>query len=696
MTATMDFSDAREEIRERLDLVEIIGQYVALRRSGQRFVGLCPFHQESTPSFNVDPQRGLWHCFGCGEGGDLFAFVMRQEGVDFAEALRILARRAGVQLEHGPQADQRRHHRDLLERAHEIAHEHFRRNLFEHPQAAPARRYLRTRGLNRWAIETFGLGYALDSWDDLLNTLAAEGVNPDIAQEAGLVKPGERGGRYDTFRDRIMFPISDPTGRIIAFGGRALDPENPAKYLNSPETPLFRKRRSVYALPLAREEITRQRRAIIVEGYMDVIALHQAGVRNVVAGLGTALSRDQLDLLGRYAEEVVLIYDADAAGARAALRNLEVIEGAGVAVSLVVLPEGLDPDDFVRSRGADAFTELLAERISPIEYELRMIFAAQEDAGPEGMAGAAREAVEVLLKVRDWTRRDEFVARAADLWGRGHPGRTESMARVLKLELSTRASGRRHDRPVSPRDPSFITQTLTRSPSGLLRAETELLAQALDDEELARWVVAELPPEALVHEADRAIFMALKGQFVAEGKLDVGALVEGLPEEGGVRRRGVELTVTEVRRVELESEDDRWRQAEETIRRLRTYRATGRVVGVCSSGGDLPDDDELSSEQFAELEARVNAGINSGELTSDDPLVQRYRAVRARLQGRGRRGFYGDPPPQSPASSAVGPQKVSSRPQTAVHTDELPSQDEGPPADDPWAVEEGDPFAGEA
>ncbi|MGD9497185.1 MAG: DNA primase, partial [Armatimonadota bacterium] len=371
----MEFGDAKEEIRERLDLVEIIGQYVRLRRSGSRFVGLCPFHQDSAPSFSVDPARGFWHCFGCGEGGDLFSFVMRQEGLTFPEALRLLAQRAGVRLESDPQADERRRRRELLERAHQIAREHFIRNLFEHPAAAPARNYLRRRGFNRWALDTFGIGYALEAWDDLLNTLAAQGINATIAEEAGLAKPGEHGGHYDTFRDRIIFPIGDVSGRTIAFGGRALDPDNPAKYLNSPETPLFRKRRALYALDVARQAISAQGRAIIVEGYTDVISLHQAGIGNVVAGLGTALTREQLDLVGRYADEVVLVYDADAAGARAALRNLEVFAGADVEVSLVVLPENLDPDEFVRSRGPEAFTELLSGRISPVEYELRMAFA---------------------------------------------------------------------------------------------------------------------------------------------------------------------------------------------------------------------------------------------------------------------------------------------------------------------------------
>ncbi len=699
----MDFEDAKEEIRERLDLVEVIGQHVRLRRSGARFIGLCPFHQDSAPSFSVDPERGFWHCFGCGEGGDLFSFVMRQEGLDFGEALRVLARRAGVTLESDPGADDRRRHRELLERANEIAREHFVRNLFDHPAAKQARSYLRGRGLNKWAVETFALGYALDSWDDLLNTLAAQGINTTIAQEAGLAKAGERGGHYDTFRDRIIFPISDVSGRTIAFGGRALDPENPAKYLNSPETPLFHKRRTLYALDLARPVIGNEGRAVIVEGYTDVISLHQAGIRNVVAGLGTALTREQLDLVGRHADEVVLVYDADAAGARAALRNLEVFEGAEVAVSLVVLPENLDPDDFVRSRGPQTFRELLDERISPIEYELRMIFDEHASEGPEGAARVARDAVDVLLKVEDWTRRDEFVTRAADLWGLRNPGRTDSMARVLKFELSRRGRSPQLEQRRSPQDPSYITQTLTRTPSGLLRAETELLAQMLDDTELARWAIQQLRPEDMVIEADAAILSALEEQLARDGNLDARDIVDGLPEEEGVRGRGVELTVTQVRRAEREDEDDRRAQAEETIERLKMHRTSGGISPMSDRATAVLPDEEMSAEDFRELERKVLAGINTGELTRDDPVVKQYLAIRSHVHGRGGGGFVGD---QTPSDRADRPAEPGAQPGMDLppadttpagaardrHDPQAPAETS---ADDPWAVEEGDPFSDE-
>ncbi len=699
----MDFADAKEEIRERLDLVEVIGQYVRLRRVGRRYTGLCPFHQDSAPSFSVDPERGFWHCFGCGAGGDLYAFVMRQEGVDFVEALRMLARRAGVQLDTDPQADGRRRHRELLERANRIAREHFVANLHHHPAAAAARAYVRRRGFNKWAVETFEIGFALDSWDDLLNKLAAEGINATVAQEAGLVKPGERGGSYDTFRNRIMFPISDITGRTIAFGGRAMDPDNPAKYMNSPETPLFHKRRELYALDLARPAITQEKCAIVVEGYTDVISLHQAGIRNVVAGLGTALTKEQLDLLGRYAEEVVLIYDADAAGQRAALRNIEVVEDADVAVSLIALPEGLDPDEFVRTHGPEAFMELLEGRVSPIEYELRMIFAEHSAQSPDGQARAAQAAVDVLIKVSDWTRRDEFVSRAADLWGRRNPGRTESMERVLKLELTRRLREPGRQRRRLSSDPSFISQTLTRGCSGLLKAETELLAEALDDEQIAARVLAELKPEDMLTEADAAILAAMKEQHARDGKLDVRALVDSLPEEEGVRQRGVELTVTQVRRMEVESDADRLAQTEETILRLRTHRASAGRPPLSQRTTEALRDVEFSSEELAELERMVHEGLNTGRLTHDDPLVQRYLDFGRRMHGRGRGGFVGEPggggglPGHAPQPGGEGPAGDAAAPTrhpTPVG-EEGPAEDPDPhEPDDPWALdEEGDPFS---
>lgn len=709
----MDFDDAKEEIRDRLDIVEVIGQHVRLEKSGQRFKGLCPFHQEKTPSFTVDPERGFYHCFGCGEGGDIFSFVMKREGLSFPEALRLLARRAGVQIDSDPMATEKRKRRELLERANEIARDHFRRNLFKHPAAEHARRYISGRGFSRAMLDRFQMGFALDSWEDLLSKLASEGINATVAEEAGLVKAGDRGGHYDTFRNRIIFPIMDMSARVIGFGGRTLDPENPAKYLNSPETPLFHKRRAVYGLDVARDAIVAEKRALIVEGYTDVISLHQAGIENAVAGLGTALTTQQLDLLGRYADEVVLVYDADAAGARAALNNLEVVEGAEIAASLIVLPENTDPDEFVRENGPDAFRDLLDERISPIEYQLRMVFAEHAARGPDGAATAAREAVDVLARVEDWPRRDEFITRAADMWGQGDPGRTESMTRVLKFELSRKLRGeqRRSPRGGSPRDPGFIAETLTRAPAGLLKAETELLALALDDAQIAFTLVAELRPEDMLLEADAEILRQLQEQIASTGVPDPAALAEGLPEEGGARARCVELTVADVQRADREDEEVCEAQATETIRRLRMHRRLGGVTAATIRDAldrHETDEDEPVIESFQELQRVVAEGIESGELSPDDPIVERYREACRRARGSSGH-FFGDAELRErtrarsddwtpPDDEHIAELERSSAAASGSAADEYSeaqatAEPDRPPADDPFAVEEGDPFA---
>ncbi|MFP4250527.1 MAG: DNA primase [Armatimonadota bacterium] len=707
----MDFDDAKEEIRSRLDIVEVIGEHVRLEKSGQRFKGLCPFHQEKTPSFNVDPERGFYHCFGCGEGGDIFSFVMKRDGLNFPEALRELARRAGVQIEDNPLATEKRRRRELLERANVIARDHFRQNLFEHPGAEAARRYIAGRGFSRAMIDRFELGFALDAWDDLLNTLAAEGINATVAEEAGLVKTSDRGGHYDTFRNRIIFPITDTTGRVIGFGGRTMDPENPAKYLNSPETPLFHKRRAVYALDVARDAVSATKRALIVEGYTDVVSLHQAGIENVVAGLGTALTTQQLELLGRYADEVVLVYDSDAAGARAALNNLEIVEGAEIAASLIVLPENTDPDEFVQENGPDAFRELLEDRISPIEYQLRMIFAEHADRGPDGAANAAREAVDILLRVDDWPRRDEFISRAADMWGQGDPGRTESMARVLKFEMGRKLRGdrARSSRTASPGDPGHIMETLSREADGLLVAETQLLALALDDQEIAFTVIAGLQPEDMLLPADAAIVEGLQEQIATTGSPDAAALAEALPEEGGARARCVELTVADVKRVEREDDDVLEAQVLKAIGRLRAHRRLGGIAPLVECDLPYDDDDDILIEDFQQLQRLVVEGIESGELSPDDPIVVKYREACRRARGSSGRGFVGDaalrdrvrsrtddwtPPTDEYIAELERSSAAASGSAAEGYSGAQADNDsDRPPADDPFAVEDGDPFA---
>ncbi len=690
----MDRDDAKEEIRARVDLAELIGQTVRLTKSGQRFRGLCPFHDEKTPSFYVDPARGFWHCFGCGAGGDLYAFPMQQENVDFPEAMRRLAERAGVTLETTPQATRARGRREMLERANQLARDRFIHNLFKHPAAEHARQYVRARGFTKQTITEFGLGFALDEWDDIGPALAREGINTELAREAGLVRQGERGGHYDVFRNRLMFPIVDVNDRVIGFGGRTLDPENPAKYVNSEETPLFRKGRSLYGLNVARKPISDAGQALIVEGYTDVLSLHQAGVTTAVAGLGTALTPEQLQLLSRYCDEIVFIYDGDKAGAQAALRNLEVLESAKARVSLVVLPEGIDPDDFVRSHGREGLDGLIADRLSPVDYQINMVFARHAEDGADGRAQAASEAVEVLLNVQDPTRREDYLARASDRWGRSNPGRTEAMQRVLRMELRRRlAEQRGRGAAAGARDPGFISKTLTDGSRGLMRAETELLSLALDNEPIARLVARALQPADLVTTADAAIVEALCERLASDEGLDARGLVAGLPEEGGVRERGVELLVAETPGSAESSMEELEELAQAAICRLQASRAAAgqgmRYQTTATSGAEA-----ISPEEFAEMRRQVLEGISAGTITQEDPAYRKYCELAALLKST--TGGYAQDFVKVEAEEDTGEGKQPPRSVTAAEVAppraETPSVPATVPEAEAWAAEEGDPF----
>ena len=314
-----------DEIRSRADILEIVGQVVKLKRTGENWKGLCPFHSEKTPSFTVNPKRNIYHCFGCGAGGDAFSFLMRQERVAFPEAVRTLADRAGVAL---PDAGQRAPEVDgkleALRRAMALAAEFYTRSLWE-PGGEKARAYLEQRGVDPEVAKRFGLGYAPESWNALLGVMARQGIGEDVLVQAGLILARQNGpGFYDRFRGRLLFPIRDVQGRVVAFGGRALSGEEP-KYLNSPETPLYVKGQILYALDVARIAMRERSRAIIVEGYLDCLMAHQHGFGETVAALGTAFTPAQLGLLRRYADEVVALFDADAAGQKASSRLEEMM-----------------------------------------------------------------------------------------------------------------------------------------------------------------------------------------------------------------------------------------------------------------------------------------------------------------------------------------------------------------------------------
>lgn len=405
-------SSVTREILARTDLAALIGQHVALKKRGRDLVGLCPFHSEKTPSFHVHPEQGFFKCFGCGKGGDAIRFVMELENLRFPEAARMLAKRAGIEIEsEDPHETRRRNEREAIYDANRIASAFFHRLLLKDPRAEAARAYCEQRGITGATIEAFGLGFAPDEWNALAGELRKEGVEPEIALKAGLVKArGEGRGVYDVFRHRLMVPTAATTGEIIAFGGRALGDENP-KYLNTGTTPVYTKGRFLYALNVARRGAAKSGALVIVEGYLDCIALHQAGFDNAVASLGTAFTPEQAAELRKYAENVYLCFDADAAGEAATAKSIDVLIAAGLHAKIVHLPAGEDPDTHIRTHGADGFRALLESAVPWIEFVLDREIE-RITSGFTGAAEIARRAERLVrsLPMEEWDRWRVYVA----------------------------------------------------------------------------------------------------------------------------------------------------------------------------------------------------------------------------------------------------------------------------------------------
>jgi DNA primase len=392
-----------DEIRDRIDIVDLISEYVSLKKSGQNWKGLCPFHAEKTPSFTVSPSKQIFHCFGCGTGGDIFTFIEKQENLSFPEAMSLLARRAGVAIKKRSASPARAGLKEKILDIHREALSFYSQQLKSNSRAIA---YLKDRGIDEEAIERFSLGYAPKSWSALLTHCARKGYRADLMKTAGLAVQGSK-GFYDTFRDRIMFPIFDIKGDVIAFGGRSFDGSEP-KYLNSPETPIFNKRKVLYGLDRARNAIDDETPPILAEGYMDVIRCHLSGFGSAVAPLGTALNREHGVLLKRYADRVLLAYDSDEAGRRAARNSARILLACGLDVGILSMPAGEDPDSLIREKGGDAFRRLLENPLSIIDF----ILARGGD-----RKRLARECLETIANVADSVTQGYYIKSLAERLG---------------------------------------------------------------------------------------------------------------------------------------------------------------------------------------------------------------------------------------------------------------------------------------
>lgn len=484
-----------EEIRNRLDIVEVVSSYIELKKAGRNYVGLCPFHPEKSPSFTVSPEKQLYHCFGCQSGGSLFTFIMQAEGISFPEAAHFLARRAGMELEDEPlsPADQQKARlRALLLKAGAVAREYFQFHLWQTSAGRKALAYLQQRGLTAQTIKDFKLGYAPAGWNGLTAELARRGFDGELGMKAGLLAGKGDKKYYDLFRERIIFPIMDNQGETLGFGGRLLKEGEP-RYLNTPETLLFHKGSLLYGLPQALPAIRRKKEALLVEGYMDVLLLHQHGFAHCVAPLGTALTGRHVALLRGRLEKIILAFDGDAGGEDAALRSLDILEKEGTRVAVALLPAGKDPADILSVEGA-AFLEqeILAKPLTVLDYRLHMLkksFDLQKD---EERLAFWQKARPLLAGSAEAVERDAQLKKIAVEIG--------SSLEVLRGDLEKIIQGyplKKNVVPLKEKEGEKLP------PHGLL--EKELLSSLLQHPEFAAEVWPEFHPENFTHGPYREI-----------------------------------------------------------------------------------------------------------------------------------------------------------------------------------------------
>jgi len=518
-----------QEVRDRADILGLIGRYVDLKQAGQSWKGLCPFHDEKTPSFNVNPNRQAYYCFGCQAKGDAIGFLVDHENLPFPEAVRTLAADLGIEIAETDSADRSDNEKiyAALERA-----QGFYREALRSPSGQAAREYLERRGLDEEVIDRFQVGYAPDAWDSLVRVLEQEGVPSEIGMASGLLNERNSGGHYDRLRNRVIFPIHDVRGRVIAFGGRALGDDQEPKYLNTPESSVYHKRRAFYGFPHALEPIRRAGRAIVCEGYFDAIALARAGMGEAVATCGTALTADHARDLSRRTHSIGLLFDGDSAGKKAMERALEILLPAGLRVRAVTLPDGLDPDDYLGQEGPEALEALVDRAPDALELVMRRA-AAEGRSTPAEKADIVRRVAPLVAAIPDPVERSEYVRRLA-LEADADATAVESVVRAAikgqSAPANTRVSrpGEQLPQEESARDIDLsetekrhlrqLALIVSRHPEMVTDSQSEEFVEVLPESALKRLIFAFVDAGA-------------EGHVDGEGRVDLSAIEGNLPPE---------------------------------------------------------------------------------------------------------------------------------------------------------------------
>jgi DNA primase len=604
-----------DDLRRQADIVRVVQDYVTLKKKGANWMACCPFHQEKTPSFSVNPSKDIFYCFGCGVGGNVFKFVMELERVSFPESVRIVAEKVGMPLpamQDDGKFEARRKEADEVVELNTWALEWWEQQLAESAEARAAREYVESRGISDETRQTFRLGYAPNSWDALSAHLKRKGASSAQIERSGLVVKKEAGGFYDRFRGRLVFPVLDAQGRAVAFGARVLPGGGEPKYLNSPETAAYTKGRHLYGLHQTREEIRRKKFAILVEGYLDLVVPYQYGVRNCVASLGTALTAEQARLLGRFARRVVVNYDGDRAGINAAKRAVEVLLPEDFEVKVLVLPDGADPDEFIRARGADEYNERRGGAQSYIHFVLSEAVRDRNLRRPADKAAAVEEALPFVRAVKNKIQRREYFDMTVDAL------RVEDATLRQELWRTVSAPGARDAQGAEAARPDVRQRIARAERVPVTVAEQRLLELLAHDAELRRQLLPYVEPEDYEDLPSAAVFRALQ-EIEREG-LEVDFTTLGERTEGDAAAEDLVPLVLmgEARRAEGEATDDFLAEAESCLTTLRLMRIERRLkdllaeIAAADREGDGERRDRLLMEQL-EWTRRRNALLPRGQ-----------------------------------------------------------------------------------
>jgi DNA primase len=592
-----------DDVRNASDIVDVISVHVPLKKRGKNFVGRCPFHQEKTPSFSVSPDKQMFYCFGCGKGGNVFTFVMEHDKVSFLEAVRTLADRAGITLpEEGAEDRVQATENEQLYAACRVTAAHYVENLLRTVEGKLALEYFRHRGFSDDTIRRFGLGYAMNGWDDVAKFAEREKIDAAIMEKAGLILRRDDGsGYYDRFRGRAIFPIFSPTGRVIAFGARKMREDDPlGKYINSPETPIYSKSRNLFGLFQAREALRAKEFAILVEGYADLISVFQAGIENIVASSGTALTEEQIQLIGRYTKTITLVYDADSAGSKATIRGVDLVIENGLDVRVAELPSGDDPDSYVRKHGKDAFQKLLDGAVSFLDFKANFFQAQGLLSTPEGKTRAVRSIVETIAKMKDELKRTFFVKTLAEKYDIYESVIFRELEKILGQQSNRARYEERREQEGAPA-PDGAPAPKPEASAPLPPAERDLLKVILEHgEPLVNFIFSHIGPDTFGHPLARqlvALVLARQGT-----EWDVTGLVNAIQDPAlknfvaNILFSRDEISKGWAAMGSQPDEPDPWRIAEDSIlsmklleidrkieesyRRLKSAEARGESLGV--------------------------------------------------------------------------------------------------------------------